>query len=129
MVKSKADLKGVRKMRSKEALETVKDYLLPKLKEDNSELGSIIIVESVNVLEELVERDTSMKVVKEVDKKYVDAKEFYERDIYRCGSCNNVLIIDRYQRLEDKDKDRKSTRLNSSHVRISYAVFCLKKKK
>src|SRR5437868_7846555 len=27
------------------------------------------------------------------------------------------------------DKDRKSTRLNSSHVSISYAVFCLKKKK
>src|SRR5690554_6978485 len=28
----------------------------------------------------------------------------------------------------DADPDRKSTRLNSSHVRISYAVFCLKKK-
>src|SRR5690625_5785134 len=27
------------------------------------------------------------------------------------------------------EKDRKSTRLNSSHVAISYAVFCLKKKK
>src|SRR4051794_41345307 len=27
----------------------------------------------------------------------------------------------------DKDKDRKSTRLNSSHPSISYAVFCLKK--
>src|SRR5690554_7458300 len=27
-----------------------------------------------------------------------------------------------------KDRDRKSTRLNSSHVRTSYAVFCLKKK-
>src|SRR5690625_5954059 len=26
------------------------------------------------------------------------------------------------------DRDRKSTRLNSSHVAISYAVFCLKKK-
>src|SRR3989442_4749080 len=26
------------------------------------------------------------------------------------------------------EKDRKSTRLNSSHVRISYAVFCLKQK-
>src|SRR5690349_21901353 len=26
------------------------------------------------------------------------------------------------------DEDRKSTRLNSSHVEISYAVFCLKKK-
>src|SRR5690554_6984311 len=33
----------------------------------------------------------------------------------------------KYQRLGGKD--RKSTRLNSSHVRISYAVFCLKKKK
>src|SRR5207302_4655231 len=28
-----------------------------------------------------------------------------------------------------KPTDRKSTRLNSSHVKISYAVFCLKKKK
>src|SRR5207249_7755676 len=30
---------------------------------------------------------------------------------------------------EPLDGDRKSTRLNSSHVSISYAVFCLKKKK
>src|SRR3989442_7485198 len=30
--------------------------------------------------------------------------------------------------LREAIKDRKSTRLNSSHVRISYAVFCLKKK-
>src|SRR2546422_1544546 len=29
---------------------------------------------------------------------------------------------------DDKDADRKSTRLNSSHGYISYAVFCLKKK-
>src|SRR5262245_65320854 len=35
---------------------------------------------------------------------------------------------DRDQRLEDV-QDRKSTRLNSSHLGISYAVFCLKKKK
>src|SRR5258708_11498076 len=31
--------------------------------------------------------------------------------------------------LEPRDLDRKSTRLNSSHQIISYAVFCLKKKK
>src|SRR5690606_40572600 len=30
---------------------------------------------------------------------------------------------------ENQEADRKSTRLNSSHVKISYAVFCLKKKK
>src|SRR3712207_8480258 len=29
----------------------------------------------------------------------------------------------------DRRRDRKSTRLNSSHANISYAVFCLKKKK
>src|SRR5690606_8048235 len=33
------------------------------------------------------------------------------------------------QRYEFVNRDRKSTRLNSSHVKISYAVFCLKKKK
>src|SRR5437660_4324845 len=31
--------------------------------------------------------------------------------------------------MRDAARDRKSTRLNSSHVAISYAVFCLKKKK
>src|SRR5258707_6056289 len=39
-----------------------------------------------------------------------------------------------YVNIEDKNEiveveDRKSTRLNSSHANISYAVFCLKKKK
>src|SRR5437868_8451189 len=38
------------------------------------------------------------------------------------GPTNEELITDIFQ-------DRKSTRLNSSHVSISYAVFCLKKKK
>src|SRR3712207_8466838 len=32
-------------------------------------------------------------------------------------------------RFHAAEKDRKSTRLNSSHANISYAVFCLKKKK
>src|SRR2546426_8045765 len=34
-----------------------------------------------------------------------------------------------FHRLEAVITDRKSTRLNSSHLVISYAVFCLKKKK
>src|SRR5690554_7371869 len=41
------------------------------------------------------------------------------------------LIENNFQGLEGQKMpviDRKSTRLNSSHVRISYAVFCLKKK-
>src|SRR3712207_7964602 len=35
----------------------------------------------------------------------------------------------RVQRAQLRARDRKSTRLNSSHANISYAVFCLKKKK
>src|SRR5690625_5904770 len=42
------------------------------------------------------------------------------RDDLRLSNDENELIFKR---------DRKSTRLNSSHVAISYAVFCLKKKK
>src|SRR5690349_22144910 len=40
-----------------------------------------------------------------------------------------VLPLAPPSRDEDFSLDRKSTRLNSSHVEISYAVFCLKKKK
>src|SRR5256886_702012 len=37
--------------------------------------------------------------------------------------------VDRDERPDVAQRDRKSTRLNSSHSQISYAVFCLKKKK
>src|SRR5699024_11516478 len=42
------------------------------------------------------------------------------------GAMLYLVVLLRYQVLSDKD--RKSTRLNSSHVSISYAVFCLNKK-
>src|SRR2546430_8298475 len=39
-------------------------------------------------------------------------------------------VLERFGKIEILvNKDRKSTRLNSSHSQISYAVFCLKKKK
>src|SRR5690625_6047410 len=39
-----------------------------------------------------------------------------------------ILEIEEYELMGPDSLDRKSTRLNSSHVAISYAVFCLKKK-
>src|SRR5258705_4019440 len=54
------------------------------------------------------------------------------------GDTMTVLVDRSVQRLKDQGHvfrrplaalDRKSTRLNSSHLGISYAVFCLKKKK
>src|SRR5258708_24140275 len=40
-----------------------------------------------------------------------------------------TALVNQLRRKERERRDRKSTRLNSSHQIISYAVFCLKKKK
>src|SRR5690606_41614987 len=48
--------------------------------------------------------------------------------IYRVAAIRAASIWRDVRNFESKE-DRKSTRLNSSHVKISYAVFCLKKKK
>src|SRR5690625_6804657 len=53
---------------------------------------------------------------------FADGVRFDREYIWHTGAVA-VLAID------DADRDRKSTRLNSSHVAISYAVFCLKHKK
>src|SRR5256884_6047144 len=51
--------------------------------------------------------------------------EHVQRDSHRpIVECGNFR-----PRIVDENVDRKSTRLNSSHGYISYAVFCLKKKK
>src|SRR3989442_6141397 len=55
-----------------------------------------------------------------------------EHDLLRTGQHVEIPLGDHHA-LESaihrgRAQDRKSTRLNSSHVRISYAVFCLKKK-
>src|SRR3712207_8393381 len=63
--------------------------------------------------------DVTLKTVHELtDRTTLLAKFNYYREDSRVG----------YQGLTES-QDRKSTRLNSSHANISYAVFCLKKKK
>src|SRR2546430_17185045 len=50
----------------------------------------------------------------------------------RLGRCDRGRHGNRFRKIEGRlscRPDRKSTRLNSSHSQISYAVFCLKKKK
>src|SRR5438067_3605203 len=49
-----------------------------------------------------------------------------------CPGCGDYAVLSAVQQFMPElgipSSDRKSTRLNSSHVSISYAVFCLKKK-
>src|SRR5256885_5480557 len=48
---------------------------------------------------------------------------------FRPAVTQRVLYVTHWDTRPTADEDRKSTRLNSSHLVISYAVFCLKKKK
>src|SRR5204862_6108553 len=72
------------------------------------------------------------------------ATEFYTLSLHdalpicvlAAGRLRHVCVLARPRALDEVGRpgphrleDRKSTRLNSSHVEISYAVFCLKKKK
>src|SRR2546430_4091747 len=61
-----------------------------------------------------------------------DASETYQRDQDLSRQARHDALTGLANRFEFErraKKDRKSTRLNSSHSQISYAVFCLKKKK
>src|SRR2546422_8361851 len=48
---------------------------------------------------------------------------------YRGAHCSGKQTVLQREHKGHRARDRKSTRLNSSHGYISYAVFCLKKKK
>src|SRR5690625_7094460 len=93
-----------------------------------------------------VNRDLTIEVAKKAKKENVKQFIFMSSIIvYGKKSTENGVINERTvpipdnfygkskleaeEKLNEIKRDRKSTRLNSSHVAISYAVFCLKKKK
>src|SRR5690606_7203241 len=83
-------------------------------------LGVYTAIDYVDILKELL-REWNVESAKELNEAGERARDYL------------VRLPDRLLRLADRmkmpEQDRKSTRLNSSHVKISYAVFCLKKKK
>src|SRR5438477_4564950 len=101
----------------------------------------------VNILDQIIPEAGSYYVM---DRGYVDFERLHLFTLcsafFVVRSKENILLQRRYSHPVDRSsgvrsdhtviltasesaKDRKSTRLNSSHMSISYAVFCLKKKK
>src|SRR5690606_42089904 len=70
-------------------------------------------------------RSSDLSVIATVNIGYADG---YDR-LFGNGVGYMLVNGAKAQTVGDICIDRKSTRLNSSHVKISYAVFCLKKKK
>src|SRR5690554_7504426 len=93
-------------------------------------LATILIGSKASFAQSINDKEIFEKTFKDVSEKNKAYKT------YRYVSANGTIIItyndlteESYNATRISKADRKSTRLNSSHVRISYAVFCLKKKK
>src|SRR5438477_5908953 len=72
----------------------------------------------------------------EANRNIIAGNFYYKKGNYRAASRRYLeaskwdpTSADALLKLGEAARDRKSTRLNSSHMSISYAVFCLKKKK
>src|SRR5438876_9042927 len=90
------------------------------------EHGKSLSTESAGLLLETMKELSSILGLLETDS--VPRREFLEL-VNVLTSLRDELRAKREYALSDQRGDRKSTRLNSSHPSISYAVFCLKKKK
>src|SRR5688572_554074 len=110
---------------------TIQAQILELLKDLSRRLGvaMLIITHNLGVVARYADRVNVMYAGRIIERG--TARELYAnpRHPYTLGLLKSVprLDVPRRQRLEPIE-DRKSTRLNSSHSQISYAVFCLKKK-
>src|SRR5215475_15040816 len=105
------------------------------------ELGLSLLVEGADAFEAILGHDGRIIGLDREDHRGVEVGLGAVRDgLLRLTDGDRAVLRDRRgdlgglgARLAGRDQmideDRKSTRLNSSHVKISYAVFCLKKKK
>src|SRR5690625_5311134 len=70
----------------------------------------------------------TLTILREFGRNLVDIHS--QHDTYQLMSSHaHINLLDAFNSDDILKIDRKSTRLNSSHVAISYAVFCLKQKK
>src|SRR5690606_27502804 len=109
---------GVERISENRVMVTSDDALLEDLQFDADAKGTVNV--TFNFLtQEVTEKD---KFVMNVIQQFYDSKEVFGGETYEIRKSPRDLFY-----ADAGNEDRKSTRLNSSHVKISYAVFCLKK--
>src|SRR5690606_6897534 len=93
--------------------------------------GSYLALSALRDLPGNVTDKAALKIIEEslveINRLLSEAKNLSLQEIQRHELSGKMLTVSQ-GRMEKIERDRKSTRLNSSHVKISYAVFCLKKK-
>src|SRR5690625_7030841 len=117
---------------------------LQSIQENGGEVKFIEVILGAKNFSELITRSSAVNTVMDSDKAIMEehladqkALETKEEQVksnkqsLETKKANQVSekekLDDLKEKLKGEKEDRKSTRLNSSHVAISYAVFCLKK--
>src|SRR5699024_12231998 len=110
------------------ATEDGNDYIISgeKCFITNASYAKTIIVTAVTGKNEKG-RSVSSAFIVPTDSDGLSINDNYDKMGVR-GSNTAEVVLDEVRVPKENLLDRKSTRLNSSHVSISYAVFCLKKK-
>ena len=99
-------------------------FLLTELMGCYDDVGNVAVVTALMEIQENKDKvQAYKKILKAVNNKF---NEYSERglELSRFKELLDLVEINEHVH----EKDRKSTRLNSSYITISYAVFCLKKK-
>src|SRR5690625_5805092 len=97
----------------------------------------ILIFLPLGVFAQVAKDSTKAAIKKSIQKEFSKTRIFnlefdqsfsrsYDSELFKEDFTEGKIA--KQQSIDFAAKDRKSTRLNSSHVAISYAVFCLKKK-
>src|SRR5207248_11086838 len=104
--------------------------LVPLAEQDRSLWNTRLIAEGVDVLQAALTRDRlgEFQAQAAIAALHADARTAAETDWVQIVEWYDELVLLTDSPIVRLNRDRKSTRLNSSHRTISYAVFCLKKK-
>src|SRR5699024_11578495 len=94
---------------------------------ENAENLQAILINGHEEMEK--SNNKTVKAVQEMQKSNVEELNQINNEISTSMTNIKRNLNETVKKAEQETRDRKSTRLNSSHVSISYAVFCLKRKK